>query len=177
MRNNNLITISVMAAVFLLLACGSANAQYTGQTIDGTLAFGPNGATGGNFWSSDTITAPGTFYYQDDANIDTVAFTDNTLTVTDMVLQGASGWEMQFSDTALPFTDLTLVSDNFSPDITYSLSGGVITLDWTGTEAGARTDTATFDLASSSAVPEPSSLALLGTGIAAFGELLRRRRA
>jgi hypothetical protein len=177
MRNKNLLTLSILPAVCLFLACGSAHAQYTGQTIDGTLAFGANGANGGQFWNPADVTVPGAFVYgPDGANTDTATFTDNTLTITDDVSTNANGWQMTFSDSALPFTGLTLVSESFSPDITYSLSSGVITLDWVGTLSPG-TYSATFDIAGTSAVPEPGSLALFGTGLAAFSGLLRRRRA
>jgi len=177
MRYFSATTLSILVAVFILATCGSAKAQYTGQTIDGTLAFGPDGANGGQFWAPASETVPGTFMYEDVVNTDTAAFTDNTLTVTDVVVPGgiANGWQMTFSDTALPFTELVLVSDNFSPDITYKLSGGVITLDWIGGPTG--TNTAVFDIGTPSTVPEPGSLALLGTGALAFGSLLRRKLA
>jgi hypothetical protein len=178
MRNISVTTLSILVAVFILVTCGSAKAQYTGQTIDGTLVFGSNGANGGqSHWLNPSVTVPDTFSFgPDGANTDTAAFTDNTLTVTDVVSLNASGWEMTFSDTALPFTELMLVSDNFSPDITFSLSGGVITLDWVGT-VSTGTNTAVFDIGPPSTVPEPGSLALLGTGALAFGRLLRRKRA
>jgi hypothetical protein len=176
MRNISVTTASILAAIFILATCGSAKAQYTGQTIDGTLAFGANGDLGGQHWSPSSVIVPGTFLYDaDPANTDTAAFTDNTLTVTDVVHENANGWEMTFSDTSLPFTELLLVSDNFSPDITFSLAGGVITLDWVGTLSPG-THTAVFDLGPSP-VPEPGSLALLGTGALAFCRLLRRKRA
>jgi hypothetical protein len=176
MRNLPVTTLSILVAVFILATCGSANAQYTGQTIDGTLAFGANGVDGNQAWAPASVTVPGTFFYQDDANTDTAAFTANTLTVTDVVAVNANGWQMTFSDSALPFTELSLVSDNFSPDITYSLSGGVITLDWVWT-LSTGTNTAVFDIGTPSTVPEPGSLALLGTGALAFGLLLRRKLA
>jgi hypothetical protein len=162
----------------VLLASGIARADYTGQTINGTLAFGSNGANGGQFWVPSSIVVPGSFFYQDGANIDTAAFTGTQLTVTDQVVSvGANGWEMTFAAPGSPFAVLNLVSSNFAPGITFNLTGGVITVDWVGTPTTGQTLTAVFDIAAVSPVPEPSSLALLGTGCLYGLNLIRRRRA
>ena len=161
----------------VLLASGSARADYTGQTINGTLAFGSNGGNGGQFWVPSSIVVPGSFFYQDGANIDTAAFSGTQLTITDQVLSGANGWEMTFAAPGSPFAVLNLVSSNFGPGVTFNLTGGVITVDWVGTLNGGQTLTAVFDIAAASPVPEPSSLALLGTGCLYGLNLIRRRRA
>jgi hypothetical protein len=167
-------TIGAIAAAFLAVAtAGSAHAGYTGQTITGTLAFGPNGAFGGQYWSPNTIVAPGTFTYTDYANTDTAAFTDTTLTITDHVNSGANGWKMTFTDAALPFTLLTEVSSNFAPGITFSDVAGIIEVDWLGTGTGGVTYTAVFNVAP---VPEPGTLAIFGLGLAGLG-LIRRFKA
>lgn len=159
-------------AILALATATSARADYVGQTVSGTLAFGPNGAGGGQFWPSTSVVVPGSFTYSDTFNIDTAQFTGSTLTVSDQVLNFAGGWQMTFTDASMPFTLLSLASSDFSPSLTYSLSGGTITLDWTGTST-LGTYSAVFTI---SPVPEPDSLALLGSFLLGLG-LLRRKRA
>jgi hypothetical protein len=154
---------------FTLVTVGGARADYTGQTIDGTLAFDG----GGQYWFPDTIVVPGAFFYFSLATIDTAAFNGTTLSITDEVLFPAEGWAMTFSDTAKPFTSLSLVSSDFSPALTYGLSGGEITVDWVGNEGAFELYTAVFDI-SGSVVPEPAPLALLSVGVLAIACVRRR---
>ena len=161
-----------------LLASGIARADFTGQTVNGTLAFGLNGFYGGQNWNPSSVVVPGSFFYQDSGNIDTAAFSGTQLTITDQVLNTANGWEMTFAAPGMPFTVLNLVSSNFAPGITYNLAGGVITLDWVGVLTSGQTLSAVFDIASTpNPVPEPSAFALLGTGCLFGLNLIRRQRA
>ncbi|MDE2582692.1 MAG: PEP-CTERM sorting domain-containing protein [Rhodospirillales bacterium] len=158
------------ALILALAHAGIARADYTGQTIDGSLEF--SGLTT-NFFTLSSLTAPGTFSYSDSSNTDTAVFTGTTLTITDIIAPAANsaGWSMTFTASAKPFTTLSLLSTSFLPKVTTSLTAGTITVSWAGT-ATSGTYQAVFGLT----VPEPATLTLLATGVLGLA-LARGRRA
>jgi hypothetical protein len=168
----------VLAGFVVVLSVAVASpswaASLSGDTIAGSLTFCAlnNGA---NNFTVDSIVAPDQFGWTDGANIDTAVFSGTTLTVSDQVLDVACGWGMTFSDTTTQFPALTLVSSNFSPDLSYSLTGGVIALQWGGS-SDQQTFTAVFNIDGTVATPEPSALALLSVGVAGACLIRQRRR-
>lgn len=173
MRIGNMARGLFMAAALGALTAGHAMA---GDTINGTLAFGANGANGGSFWNQASITNPGTFTYADGANTDSADFAGTLLTITDDVHSNANGFEMTFTDITSAFTGLTLISSNFDPSLTFHLTNGVAVFDWVGTGVTAGHLQATFNLTTGAAVPEPSTWILMIGGIGAVGVMARRAK-
>ena len=174
-----LFNATLCAAAAALALALPAHADNDGLNVTGTLAFGANGANGGQYWGpQNTVIGAGVeYFYIDGANQDTADFSSTQLTIVDMVFSGANGWEMTFA-TAGGFTGLTLASSNFDPGLTYSLNNGVIVVDWVGiNQAPGTTFTAVFDVTTAAAIPEPETYALMLGGLAALGFVARRRKA
>ena len=173
----NLLKSSLCAAAAALAFALPAQADNTGLAVTGTLAFGPNGANGGQYWSpQNTVIGAGIEYtYVDAANTDTADFSATQLTVRDQVMSNANGWEMTFA-TPGSFTALALVSSDFGPALTFSLVAGKIVLDWVGTNTGPHDFKAVFNVETAAAIPEPETYALMLAGLGAIGIMARRRR-
>ena len=146
----------------LLVASGVARADYTGVPIDGVEGDYLNNLTRSLAFDQS---APGSFFHDfGNGYLRTAVFTDNTLNVT---ANFGTGFEMGFFAIDPPppaFSQLILLSSDFSPTLSYALNHGVIILEWKGNNTVGQTMTATFQYAPAvaSPVPEPSS----GDGLA-----------
>lgn len=112
------------------------------------------------------------FGYDDGASVISANFSDNALSVSDLIeLSGASsGFRLTFTDAAFAGQVVSGVSDDF-PFTSYAVSGDVLTLNYAGAANPpvGQTLAASFTL---TAAPEPSSKGLIAgallTALSAF---------
>src|SRR6185312_1309080 len=181
---SRIVRIAAAAGVALVAWAGSATAGPVGDTVFGTLAFGPNGSFGGQFWSpqSTTITDPPLsgpeYLYVDFYNADSVDFTNDRIYIIDENLNSdANGFEMTFQLTSGDkFSGLSLIVDTFGPNLTYSLNNGLITFDWTGSSGEPFGQYEAVFNYSVTAAPEPLTLSIFGAGLAGAVAMRRRRK-
>lgn len=133
-----------------LLACTPAFAGLIGATVTGTLQFsggGPNYFSPANGFvpagylnsspGSNTVVVSGSaneFGFGETNSLIIANFTDSQLIVSNnySVTGVASSWVMTFTSTAFTGQSLSLVGQTFTPGLTSSLSGNLITISWAG---------------------------------------------
>jgi hypothetical protein len=183
-----LIMMTVLAGSLAWLA--PAHASLISDQVNGTLnflgfsanffdpanngqGFGVPPGFGNSAGLPATISATQTtFGYQDGSNTDTADFTATQLIFTDVSASGGTNVTSSFTlVTGGEFSSLSLVSSDIA-GLTYSLSGGTITLAYPAFPSGG-TFIATFDVGGATAIPEPGGLALIGSGLLGLG-LVRR---
>ncbi len=175
-----------------LLAASSAHAGLIGQHVTGSLQFSGGGP---NYFDPANPTVPAgylntsgptvmiadptlEFGHASSGGVEFADFTDSQLLVSDSstIITTHAPWMMTFtSSTSGLFQALSLVSDDFSPGLTYGLTGNTITINWAGGPVFKGTSfRAIFDV-QTAAVPEPNSLALAGLGLLSLGLALKRK--
>ena len=184
--------LSVLVAA-LALCPALAHADLIGTTVAGDLNFPFAGSTnfldpaqgffpggfGNGFGPNVVIGSDMEFGLGDDVILYAFDFSNSTLHITDTTFQptGETGFVATFTDPA--FNSFRLI-DNTLVGLTFSFSGDVLTLNFTGFssqldgDVGAA-DVSLFALGATAATPEPSSFVLLGTGLCGLATLLRRK--
>ena len=189
-------TLLKLAAAIVACTPFYASAGVLGTTVTGGLYFGANptnyfnstfGFVPGGCQNSGASSAsvvvvdPATeFCFRDNANTNTAQFTDNTLSITDLVALSSSPWKMTFSFAPNTVLGVSEVSDFFvNGGLSYSFANDMLTLNWAGTTSGGLNLNAQYALqiAPASDVPEPTSIALLGLGVLAFRAARFKRKA
>ena len=175
-----------------------AHADLIGTSVDGTIAFAGfpqnffnplNGLVPAGYGNSAglpvTVGSGIEFGLSDDNLLYTFDFSGTTLTVTNTVgvASPENAFVASFTDTGFAGLNLSTLSNTMA-GLTASLSGNVLTVNFAGhltpaTVVG-NVGTGVFSLAAASTgtpgvVPEPSTLALLGSGALAAAGFMRRR--
>jgi hypothetical protein len=189
----------VFSIGFLGLLCimlpGSAQADLVGTTVNGSLDFdsdnknfynpalgfvpaGFQNSAGAKNSNTVVIVGGNEFGFTDPGNnTDVTSFTSTGFTFTDTVITTGPNLNIILTMTDPAFTGVSLISSTF-PGLTFAILGDQITVDIPGLNASAgEVLTASFNVTSTSSVPEPSTygLMLIGFGFLGFMMAMRKR--
>ena len=157
----DVIGTSVTGAVFYETHPGN----YFDPAKGGSAGYGNSAGT------TVTIGSGIEFGYADYFNTDTADFTGSGLSISDVDRATALPFEMIFTDAAFAgFSETTGTDQGY----TFTFSGDTLDIFYAGITHSGIYD-ATFSYAPASATPEPSSIALLGSGMMGVVGIVRRR--
>jgi len=194
LRTRFALSIGFLGLLGLVLPA-SARADLVGTTVTGSLDFDADGL---NFYNpalgfvpagyqnspgaqnSNTVVIVGgnEFGFTDPGNnTDVTSFSSTGFTFADTSLSAGANLNIILTLTDPAFTGVSLISSTF-PGLTFAISGDQITVDIPAVNASAgEVLTASFNVTSTSSVPEPSTygLMLIGFGFLGFMMAMRKR--
>jgi hypothetical protein len=189
---------AVFSLGFLGLLClilpAPARADLVGTTVTGSLDFdsdnknfynpamgfvpaGFQNSAGAQNSNTVVIVGGNEFGFSDGLNTDVTSFTSTGFTFTDTAITAGPNLNIILTLTDPAFASVSLISSSF-PGLTFAISGDQITVDIPGLDASAgEIFTASFNVTSTSPVPEPSAngLALIGFGFLGLMLAMRKR--
>src|SRR5579862_8650005 len=182
---------------FLGLLClmvpSSARADLVGTTVTGSLDFdsdnknfyipamgfvpaGFQNSAGAQDSNTVVIVGGNEFGFSDDINTDVTSFSSTGFTFTDTSLSAGANLNIILTLTDPAFTGVSLISSSF-PGLTFAILGDQITVDIPGLNASAgEVFTASFNVTSTSSVPEPSTHGLMLIGFGFLGLMMAMRK-
>jgi hypothetical protein len=186
-------SIGFLGLLYLMLPA-SARADLVGTTVTGSLDFDADGI---NFYNpalgfvpagyqnspgaqnSNTVVIVGgnEFGFTDPGNnTDVTSFSSTGFTFTDTSIIAGPNLNIILTLTDPAFTGVSLISSTF-PGLTFAISGDQITVDIPGLNASAgEVFTASFNVTSTSSVPEPSTYGLMLIGFGFLGLIMAMRK-
>src|ERR1700761_5087898 len=125
-------------ALAALMSAGTAQAGMIGLDINGKIALGPGGTE--QDWGAPSVTIGNGLEFVNNAtgNWYGANFNNTQLIIHDVERprQTSTGWEMTFAFLSpVDFKKVTLAYSNFGSNLTYSVSGNTLIVNWTGDTA------------------------------------------